>query len=486
MTITTLNISSDAIKCLAIKGNKVLKRENIQPAASIRNGHILDPEAIANQLKSVFRILRLPRDKVICSINGLPFSYRLFTLPQMKPSDLNEATLRLARREMPISLEDMYLSWQAYPAEKGEWQILVIGVSRQPIDALISTLAEAGIKPYLLDLPHLSLARLTKQKDTIIVDCEPGHSNIVMLVEGVPLGMHIVPSPGPEANLQDEIGQITDKLTKMVDFYNSNNPKNPIQETTKVLLTGELINDARAVEIIREEITHPVEVLAPANNVPTALPLDEYAVNTGSVLMNVTPNKDMDRNAAPYRNINLGEILEERRNSRKNRLSVKKMLLPLTLVVGIGVLITGYQLQNNVQASLTELQTDMTQANLELNQLLESVENADQLEDDIRVIETNIKEIKYENQNILSSNDYVSDISSIIEAMPAGLTFESIEIGTNQIIVLGNINEPSLVVQFVNNLETSGGFSEANIISIDRPHHAGTNQGLIFMVIISR
>jgi Tfp pilus assembly protein PilN len=403
----------------------------------------------------------------------------------MEPSALNEATLRLAGREMPIPLEDMYLSWQAYPAEKDEWQVLVIGISRQPIDALLRMLSEAGIKPSFLDIPHLSLARLAAQKNAIIVDFEPEHSNIVMLAEGVPLGMHIVPSLGPEANRQDEVRQIADKLTKMVDFYNNTHPKNPVQETIKVLLTGELSHDASVVELIQEEITHPVELLTPADYVPSDLPLHEYAVNAGSMLMNAVTDKDMGRNAAPYRNINLGEIAKDWHNGKK-RITVKKLLVPVALAVGIGALITAYQFQNHVQASMMQLQTDMTQANLELNQLLESVEHANQLEEHISEIEANIQEIKYENQNIPSSNDFVRDTSSIVQAMPAGLSFNSIEVDTNQIIVLGSTDKPSPVVQFANNLETSGGFSEANVIWIDRPHNAGSNTGLTFMIIISR
>jgi Tfp pilus assembly protein PilN len=298
--------------------------------------------------------------------------------------------------------------------------------------------------------------------------------------------MHIVPSLGPEATRQDEVRQITDKLTKMVDFYNNTHPKNPIQETIKVFLTGELSHDASVVELIQEEITHPVELLNPTDYVPSDLPLHEYAVNAGSMLMNAVTDGDKDRNAAPYRNINLGEIAKERHNGKKTRTTVKKLLVAFVLAVGIGALITAYQFQNHAQASIMQLQTDMTLANLELNQLLESVEHANQLEDNISKIETNIQEIKYENQNILSSNNFVSDIYSIVQAMPFGLSFNSIEFDANQIIVLGSTDKPSPVVQFANNLETSGGFSEANIIWIDKQHSAGTNPGLTFMVIIGR
>src|SRR4030042_6205029 len=256
MAITTLYISSDVIKLRVTRGNREIARGNVMPASPIKNGLILQPDVIADQIKSLFASHKLPRDRVICNVNGLPFSYRLFTLPKMEPEAFHEAILRVTRKEMPMALEEMYLSWQAYPAEKDEWQILVTGITRQPINNLVTMLAQDGIKPSFLDLPHLSLARLANQKDAIIVDFEKDYSNIVMLVEGVPLGMQIVPSLGPEAVLQDAVRKITDKVSKMVEFYNGNHPRKPIQETIKVLLTGELSKDDGGARLIQEEATN--------------------------------------------------------------------------------------------------------------------------------------------------------------------------------------------------------------------------------------
>lgn len=118
MKITTLNISSNVIRYIATNGNGKVKHGSISPEGLINNGLILQPDTIASQIKSLFSSNALPKDKVICSINGLPFSYRLFTLPKMEPAALNEAIVRVIRKEMPISPDEMYLLWQAYPVGK--------------------------------------------------------------------------------------------------------------------------------------------------------------------------------------------------------------------------------------------------------------------------------------------------------------------------------------------------------------------------------
>ena len=485
MTVTTLNISPQAIKALVTRGNEATRHGVVLPPGTLRNGLILQPEIVAEQLKSLFSSGTLPRDRIICSINGLPFSYRILTIPKMEPSAFNEAVLRAVKKEMPISPDEMYLSWQAYPAENNEWQVIVTGITRHPVDNLIKTLTGAGIRPWLLDLPHLALARLARQADAIIVDFEKDCSNIVMLVEGVPRGMHMVPALGQGASLEDQVGQVTDKLAKMIDFYNGSHPAKPIPETVKVLVTGELLNDERTIEFIRPQVTYPVELLTTANKALSGLPLHELAVNAGSELLDVQPGKDTKKDAVPHQNLNLEKIIKERRPKTDIGKSIKRILVPLALVVGISVLVVSYLSQREAQASISELEADMTRVNAEFSQQQESASQSRLLEDSIDETEAMIEDIKDDKHEIFESKNYVSDISSIIENMPEGLTFSTMEIDTTQITVQGSTYQASSVVQFARNLETSGDFSQAIIIWIDRSHSSNEdNPGLAFQIVI--
>ena len=84
----------------------------------VKNGLIQDPVAIGQQLKTLFTSARIPAERIICSLSGLPFSYRLFNLPDMDAPSLEEAITRTAKQEMPLDPEDMILSWRSYPSEK--------------------------------------------------------------------------------------------------------------------------------------------------------------------------------------------------------------------------------------------------------------------------------------------------------------------------------------------------------------------------------
>jgi Tfp pilus assembly PilM family ATPase/Tfp pilus assembly protein PilN len=483
--MTTLNLSSNLIRYVAVGGNSALKYGSAAPEGLINNGLILQPDAIASQLKSIFTANSLPRERVICSINGLPFSYRLLTMPKMETEAFNEAVIRAIRKEIPISPEEMYLCWQVYPTEKNEWQVLVAGVTRQPVDNLIKTLREAGILPYYLDLQPLSLARLTSERDAIIVELEKDYSNIVMLVDGVPQALNIIPSLGAQAVQPDEVRQVTSKLIKMIDFYNGNHPKQLVKDTAKVLLTGELVNDAKVVELVRQEVAYPVELLKIDNKAIAKLPLHEYAANAGSMLMDVTPKKETGKDAPPYRSINLAKIAMELQGGGTSSKAIKKMLLSGAVLVGIVALVLAFVFQNQAQTDIGQVQEELDQANAQYSQMQNSIDSAQAIQDDIDQTKAQIQSVNTNYLTVIDANDYVSDIAAITRSLPDGVIFTSLKVGPDQISVYGKTDKGSSVVRFARNLESTGGFSLAIINWIDNSNSLNDFK-LSFLIFITR
>jgi Tfp pilus assembly protein PilN len=444
---------------------------------------------VGEQLKPLFSSGKLPGERVICSINGLPFSYRFFTLPRMEPPALHEALARMAKQEMPLAPEDMYLSWRAYPAEKDERQFLVTGIPRRPVDALITIASAAGIRPCLMCLPHISLAALTSRDNAIIVDFEPDYSNITLMVQSIPVGMHTVPSPGPEANLQDMTGHLIRELTRMTGFYNNNHPRNPIPETTTILLTGELSNEPETLKLIQEETGYPVEILKelPANTVviPPEAPLAAFAVNIGDALQDGVSHGHPASDPALVRDINLQNIIEERAGGKKHVISIKKVLLSAALVIGIGALAVAYLSQNQASVEVAQLQAELQQAKRQLTQTQAAVDLAAQTSNTINAMISSTQQIERENQKILNPRDSVSDLKFLTQSLPPASTFNTIDISSGQININGTTTAPERVIDYVRSLETSGKFAAANIIWIDR-YQSVNNPLISFLITIIR
>jgi Tfp pilus assembly protein PilN len=489
MKVTTLNIGLNTVKYMVFRDASAIEWGTLPLVGAVKNGVILDPAALGEQLRPLFAPGKLPRERVICSINGLPFSYRFFTLPRMEPSSLHEALARMAKQEMPLAPEDMYLSWRAYPAEKGEQQFLVTGITRRPVDALIKMAAAAGIRPYLMCLPHISLAMLTIRDNAIMVDFEPDYSNITLVVQGIPVGMHTVPSPGPEANLQDMTGQLIRELTRMTGFYNNNHPRNPIPETTAILLTGELSNEPETLKLIQAETGYPVEILKelPANTVvmPPEAPLATFAVNIGDALQDGVPHAHPAGDPALVRDINLHNIIEERAGGKKNVISIKKVLLSAVLVIGIGALAAAYLSQNQAGVKVAQLKAELQQAKQELTLIQAASGLAAQTSNTLNAVIASAQQIEQDNQKILNPRDSVSDLKFLTQSLPLASTFNTIDISSGQININGITTAPERVIDYVRSLEASGKFAAANIIWIDR-YGIGNSPLISFLITIIR
>ena len=133
-------------------------------------------------------------------------------------------------------------------------------------------------------------------------------------------------------------------------------------------------------------------LLNPENDVFSGLPLHEYAANAGSTQMNGVAGQEWRWECVPYHHISLENIAKERQAGKKNGNILVKLAVPLAIMVGIGALVPAYQSRNELQASITQLQADIAQANAQYNQVLESANHAKSIEDSISEIEAQYPE----------------------------------------------------------------------------------------------
>ena len=228
-TYVTLNISSTSVRLLSVTGRQVRKWGSMPlPAGLVKDGLILRPKVVGAVISALFKSTGAPKKRVITSLTGLSFIHRILSLPRMERSDQSEAIQRAARKEMLLPLEELYLCWQAIGKRADETDFFVLGVPRNHIDALVQTLGEAGIQPYLVDLNPLALARVANRKEAIIVALEPDCFDIALVADGMPAIMHTINPRGEGATLEDNIRRLVDELSKTVEFYNINHPQNPL------------------------------------------------------------------------------------------------------------------------------------------------------------------------------------------------------------------------------------------------------------------
>jgi len=485
----TLNISATSIRLLSVKGSNVQKWGNAPLAPGlVRDGLILEPKAVGAAIGTLFKSMKVPKQRVIVTLTGLSSTYRILSLPRMKPDLLREAIQRGARMEIPLPLEELYLSWQAIGGEHDELDFFVLGVPRSVIDAAVQTLAEVGIKPYLMDLKPLALARAANRGDALIVDLEPDCFDIVLVANGIPTIMHTITPRGAGASIEDNIQRLTDELSKTVKFYNSSHPENPLSPTTPLLLTGELSSDATTSKLIQAEIEYPVEPLVPPLKFPPDLPAALFAANMGLALKRMAPKTVSEGDGTRFRDINLN-ILSGKYRPRTRPVPLRAILLPLALIVAIGLLFPMHQLKSQADAETIRLQTELSTVSQELHEARLAINQAKQIEDTINETAADVETLKQEHLYILSrGGDFANElvaITSVTSAITSEVYFTSIEIGTDQITVEGKADSAFTVISYAVALEARAEFSDVRIAELDESTEAEST-GVSFIIVISR
>jgi len=487
----TLNISATSIRLLALKGGQVKKWASLMlEPGLVKDGVILQPEAVAAVINSLFKSTKFPREQVITSLTGLSFTYRVLSLPRMKPALIEEAIKRGASKEMPLPLEEMYLSWQAIDSGGDEVDYFVFGVPKNLIDTVAETLAAAEVKPYRMDLKPLALARAASKESALIVALEPDCFDIVLIANGIPAIMHNITPRGEGASIEDNIKRLTDELSKTVEFYNNSHLENPLSPTIPLLLTGELSDDAATTTLIQAETAYSVERLVPPLQFPSYLSVALYAANMGLALRKAPQNE-----ATSFQDICVN-LLSAKQRARAQPLPIRYILVPLALIIAVVVMFALNQARSQAASETISLQTDLNQLSQELHQARLAAVEAEQIKETteatIGEITAEVESLREGHQLILSrGGDFTDILKMVYTAFPSEAHFTSIDIGADQIAVEGVADNPFAVVSYAMVLETQG-FSEVRIAEINDSSVTETettepeNTGVSFKIVISK
>ena len=279
----TLNVEGTTARLLMAKGKLVSAWEEVplEPGL-VREGVIADPQAVGLALKALLDSHRVLAGKLIASVTGLRSIPRMLELPKMKTQLMDAAVAREAKREMPVPMEDIYLSWQTLAAYDGHQRVFALGVPRDALDPLLRAIAVTGRRAYAVDIKPLALARAVDRREAIIADVEPDSSDIVVVIGGIPAIMRTVVSRGDGGAPEDSIDRCRGELARTIKFYNDTHRQEPLLESTPLFITGSLAEAAAvAIESLESLAPYPVEPLTPSLRCPSDLPIASYAVNIG-------------------------------------------------------------------------------------------------------------------------------------------------------------------------------------------------------------
>jgi Tfp pilus assembly protein PilN len=460
-----LYIDDSSVRLLVVQGRRIKKWADTPLAPGmVRNGIIVDEAEVADKIKLVFKALELRPGKVTVGISGLNCLSRPLTFPQLPDDMLEEAVRREAKAALPVPLEQLYLSWHPMPAPPGKSQVFIVAIPRDIADALQKTLTRAGLKPNLLELKPLALARATREATAIVVDVQPAEFDIVIISDGVPQPVRTLPMPGKAPSMPEKLAMIKADLNRTIEFYNTNNPDNLLFPTAPVLISGVLTSQPELWPDLSAELGRPVLPISPPLECPAAgLDPDYYLPAMGLALKEMPPSEagplatNLNALPAPYqpKPVSLTNVLG----------------IPLA-VVALGVLIFLALLIQTTAADLSSIQRKLDTTDQLLQQKLSQRQ---ELNGRIAGLEQNIVDAEAAGGNFAAAlksletqSALIDPIATTVNSLPASANLTSLNFDNGIFTLDGRSPTEVELLSYLKVLDDSGHFSGITITSLTK------------------
>lgn len=361
--VTTLYIGDTSINLLSMKGMQVEKWAStpLEPGL-VSQGLIADEAAVAEKVRDLFKETGLPLKKVITALSGHDSLYRIITLPDVPEAVLPEAVRREARRTIPTPLDEVYYSYQSIPAMKGERRVFLVTFPRNPVDALVRTLRETGVAPYVMDLAPLAIGRIPDVPRAIIVNSRQDHLEVMIIADRLPEVIRRLSLPGEAESLEETLPMIAEELNRTIMFYNSSHIDRPLDATVPVFVSGDLAEVPETWQTLVGDSGYSVSPLPSPVETPEGFNPNHFMINIGLALKEILPDKE----EAHFSLVNFNALPEA---YLPEHFSIARVLIPVGLVVGTGLVILAVLMIANARAGIQDLQSHVTTSEARVTQL---------------------------------------------------------------------------------------------------------------------
>lgn len=463
-TLTSLYVDDASIKLLEVKGAQVVNWAELPlEPGMVNDGIIADPFIMAEKIKKFLQENKIKSRKMIVGFSGLHCLSRILILPPISKTLLNEAVKHEAERELPVPMENVYLSWQIIPSSAEELKIFLIAYTRNTVDALLKTLNQSGIKPELMDLAPLAITNVVGRKTAVVADVRSSGMDIVVTADGVPEVIRSIPLP-QEKSSKEKLHIIRDELQRTINFYTSGKPGKGEEIDLPVYLSGVFPDEPEVYCSLSEQLGYTIQQPLPNLQYPPEMSPAHYMINIGLVLKRLSLKGYSGLLAV---NINaVPDIYQPR------PLPFNKILFASGAIIVAGVIMAAVILVFNMRDQTASLNIELADANQTLTQRM-----ADQKSLNIAIsgLEKNVAAATqtYETfdgiqNNFISQHDVLNgDLTLAAGNLGSGMILTSILHSGDSLILKGTAPDEAEVRDYAGALESSGRYAEVIISSIE-------------------
>ncbi|MEX0801381.1 MAG: hypothetical protein WD379_09205 [Dehalococcoidia bacterium] len=284
----TLSIEPDSLRLLVVRDGRAVHAD-MEPLTPATDDGVPALDAAASALRKLLAAADAPGAELVIGLTGQHCLPRLLRLPVMDKALLKQAVPNEMKRDLPVPLDEIYLSWQVLGRDDGHLNIFALGVPRDIVDPHLAILERAGAAARSMDLKPLALIRAVGRPEAIIADLEPRSLDVIIVRSGLPAAIRTVSlradtDTADTDTMEDKIARLGEELTRAVKFYNDNHPSAPLPADAPAFLTGTGADAATSANIVAASVGHPLAPLEPRLAWPEHRPLAPFMANIGLAL----------------------------------------------------------------------------------------------------------------------------------------------------------------------------------------------------------
>jgi type IV pilus assembly protein PilM len=214
-SVVGVDIGANSIRGVEVQASASAKPTIVRmgeaplPEAAVRKGEVVEVGTVATALRRLWGDAKFTSKDVVLGMGGQRVFARDFSVPLASMELIRESLPFQAQDMLPVPVNDVLLDFYPISIEQGEQGqqvsgLLVAGV-KEAINANVQATVSAGLRPVHVDLIPFALSRaLTPRRSArgreAIVSIGAATTNVVVVVDGVPKFVRIIPNGGDDIN----------------------------------------------------------------------------------------------------------------------------------------------------------------------------------------------------------------------------------------------------------------------------------------------
>jgi type IV pilus assembly protein PilM len=169
---------------------------------AIVDGEIMDPVLVAETIRAVVDSAGLKRARIVASVGGHDVIIKKIPMDRASDADARQLMRWEAEQHVPFDMEGVQLDFQILDPESDdpEMAVLLVAAKREVVENRIGLLADAGLKPTILDVDSFALHNAFERNypnalSGIVALAHLGHETTHLIVHqnGVPIMVRDIP-----------------------------------------------------------------------------------------------------------------------------------------------------------------------------------------------------------------------------------------------------------------------------------------------------